>query len=1005
MTGEGKSRTKVVFPGYTVKERLAEPSRAVLLRARQDALARDVLIKLVPAASPEKVGAVRAEVRLRLALAHDAVAAPIDEGAAGGYRFFVFELPEGDAIESLRASPAPVVLAAARRLFRFLEHAHRSGIFIGSLDPRDVRVTAAGDIRIVNLEHAAAAPQDAGKVPGVVQAPEIRAGKGGPSARGDLYLAGALLHAGIAGGAARAGRAVRRAPNLPAALRAALQRVLADDPAARPESAAAVLAGLESEGAGRDTARWREVLTAPGLAAIAAVAVGAGIAAFWLSLARLHDDAAPGAAGEPPARAEKGGGDAPERPDVSGGVPPDLVRPAEVDAAARAFAKALADDELAREHWQERIAAWEEFVAEHAGTEWAARADARAKELRRDAETDAEKRLGDLVAAAGGHTALLVTRLEEFAEHRRNKGTRAAATARERTGALRTQHLARINGIAARAEELARGGDFAAARDQLGGADEHLLPEGVKVLDAARAAIREVEARWKGEGERWQALEDAARAACEARDFAGAAQRLAAAGGDWVRGDAAAAHAALVRACTYAAQASGAVNAAVRDLHERGADRMFTYRVRGEAGEVHGRIVAVADDGARIEIKRKSRTDRVAIDPLALDLDTLCGWVREHAPGVHAEAALAYQFALLGLSSEAAAAASLAGAQAPPELGAFLDAERERHAARAIETLSGRGAALLAEGRCREALDLYAESVPRLAGSAAMRAARERLRDAYVRAYAGARLGEGAATAFRGKAALDDQGWLTVEYTFTDDVQLQDWRPAGGRGTVATAALGSSMEVRGRVGLHGGERIFAGGVRVEGEAEPLADAPNVGVVVGGPADAYEVLFGLGFEQQEPVADSVLPGPLNLVLVRPRGAEQWHLAFRGYDERIKMQKGRVAYFAAACAEMLELTLQRSTLFRKPAKALADELPAIAGREAPGGVIITTGQSPVVFHRLRIRGLLRREWLQETWARDAAAAFEALAGGAGGAAPPAGSGSAASPGAPGRPEAVR
>jgi len=1003
VTTEDKARAKLVFPGYTVKQRLAESPRGVLLLARQDALARDVLIKLVPAASPEKVEAVRAEVRLRLALAHDAVAAPIDEGAAGAYRFFVFELPEGEPLQSLRKRAAPVVLAAAQRLFRFFEDAHRGGIFIGALSPRDVRVTAAGDIRIVNLEHAAVSPREAGGARDVLLAPEIRAGKGGPSARGDLYLAAALLHAGLAGGEARAGRAVRRRSNLPAVLRAALQQALADDPSVRPESAAAVLAGLQSDGAGGEVARWREILTAPGAAAVAAAAVGAGIAAFWLSLARLHEEAAPGPPAEPPGTVAEERGGVPEEPAVSEGGAPDKVRSSGEAAAARAFARVLDDDAGARKDWQARIAAWEEFIAEHRGTEWAARAAARVKEIRLEAEAAAEKRLGDLTEAAGRHTALLVMRLEEFAAQRRNQGTKAAEMARERAAALRAQHLARIKGIAARGEELARAGDFAAARELLGGVDEELLPESAQALEAARAAVRAIEAAWHDEGGRWRELEAAARAACAARDFAGAAERLAAAGGAWTRGDAAAAHGALLRACARAAQAKDAVLAAARKLREGGTERLFTYRAQGQTVEVRGRIAAVAGDGARIEIKRPERKDRVAIDPLRLDLDTLCDWIAENAPGLAAEEALAYQYALLGMWREADAAAARAGARAPAELGVFLAAERERQAALAIEALADRGAALAAEGRFQEALDRYAEVLPPLAGSAALRAARERLRDAYTRAFVGARWAEGVATAFRAKAAMDGEDRLTLEYAFSDEAQLRDWRPAGAGGAVVAGPLGG-MEVRGRVGLHGGARLFTGGVRVEGEAEPLADTPNVGIVIGGPADAYEVFYGLGFEFKEPVIDSVLPGTLNLVLVRPRGAGQWHLAFRGYDERIKMQKGRVAYFAAACAETLELTLLRATLFRKPAKALADELADRGARGAPGAVIFATGQSPVRFHRLRIRGQLRREWLQEFWAGAAAAAFDAMLEPAGEAAAPAG-GAAATPQAAERPEADR
>ena len=57
-----------VLPGYTVKERLGRTGYGLLLRARQNALNRDVLIKLVPASASEIVEAVRAEAKLRVEL-------------------------------------------------------------------------------------------------------------------------------------------------------------------------------------------------------------------------------------------------------------------------------------------------------------------------------------------------------------------------------------------------------------------------------------------------------------------------------------------------------------------------------------------------------------------------------------------------------------------------------------------------------------------------------------------------------------------------------------------------------------------------------------------------------------------------------------------------------------------------------------------------------------------------------------------------------------------------
>ncbi len=975
MTQEGKGQGKLVFPGYTVKERLAGSPRAVLIRARQNALERDVLIKLVPAAAADKVEAVRAEVKLRLALHHDAVAAPIDEGSVGAHRFFVFELPEGQGLESLRAATAATVLGVARRLFRFLEHAHRAGLFLSALGTRDVRVTSAGEIRIVNLEHAVTAAHAGGHAEGVLRAPEAEGKHAAPSVRADLYVAGALLRAGLFGVSARA---VGRASNVPAALRTVLRSVLAQDPGARPASSAEVLAALE-DGPGAMRQSVREVLGVPGMAVLALLAVGAGIAAFWLSLAGLRD--------HPPAPAPRADLPGPADPAVPPAEKPVAATdPAEAQAAA-AFSKGLAEDETSRDDWHARVAGWEAFTAAHAGTEWAKRANARIAEIRAAAEKDAEKRLAELIAAAGEDVAALAGRLDAFADVARNKGTKAADTALERVRVLRESCAARVKAVVARAEELARAGDFETARAQLADALKGATPEGAPQLEAARTALAAAEKRWTEETERWRAMESAARSACDARRFRDAARALAGEGGAWARPEIAAAHARWTWGCASAARAFDAVMDAVRGFASEKTDRVFKYRQDGALTEVEGRVIAVSADGARVEIKRKNRTEKVAVDPLALDIDMLCAVVKEKAPDASAEEAVASMFALAGFSAEADAAAARAGDGASAHLKDLLDAEREVHAARAVEAVVARGAALAGEGRGKDVLDLLAKALPPVARSAAVRTARPKIREMHARAFADVRRADGAGTTFRGNVSVDAQGTVAIEYTFADDAQRGDWLPLDGKGTVAAPPQGKGMDIGGSVGLLGGEPIFAGGVRVEGDAEPCSATPNVGIVLGGGADAYEVLFGLGFEQLEPVADSALHGPLNLVLLKLRGETEWRLAFKNYDEKAKVQKGRLASFAIGHTDALELTFQRRVLFRKPLKALAGDIPAMAELQAPGSIVLQAGPSTVRFYRLRVSGALRAGWLDARWAAEAARAFEAMLGPEDAPAPPA------------------
>ncbi|MGE3521189.1 MAG: protein kinase, partial [Vicinamibacterales bacterium] len=269
---------------YQIQSVLGAGSMGEVYRAHDARLARDVAIKVLPAASSDADASRRfeQEARAAAALRHPNILAVYDVGTERGFRYIVSELVEGETLRAqldrrrLRASEA---LEYARQIARGLEAAHGGGVAHRDLKPENLLVS---DGRITILDFGLAklvgaptplAPADAATSSTTLTSPGMVLGtvgymspeqvRGLPADhRSDIFSFGAILYEMLSGQRAFRGETaadtmtaiLKDEPppfppslNIPPGLARVVQRCLEKSSAARFQSAgdlAFVLDGL-----------------------------------------------------------------------------------------------------------------------------------------------------------------------------------------------------------------------------------------------------------------------------------------------------------------------------------------------------------------------------------------------------------------------------------------------------------------------------------------------------------------------------------------------------------------------------------------------------------------------------------------------------------------------------------------------------------------------------------------------------------------------------------------
>ncbi len=291
---------------YAIVERLGVGAYGAVFRARDEALDRDVAIKVLrDAVEPgsETLARFEREGRACGRLSHPGIVRIHSVGVHEGQPYIAMELVRGRALDDVIAREGRLKPERAARLFSdvadALAHAHDHGVLHRDVKPANIILDADGRARLTDFglardetvrEELTATGETLGS-PAYMSPEQCVAGPVGPAS--DIHSVGASLYEALTGrlpfegaSAMAAMMAVigdqpdpvrAHAPDVPAAIEEVTLRCLAKDPGERFASASALAAAL------RDAARpTRRVDSAPGLfaatAAIVAVLLLVGLA-------------------------------------------------------------------------------------------------------------------------------------------------------------------------------------------------------------------------------------------------------------------------------------------------------------------------------------------------------------------------------------------------------------------------------------------------------------------------------------------------------------------------------------------------------------------------------------------------------------------------------------------------------------------------------------------------------------------------------------------------------
>jgi len=193
------------FGPFEVRGEVGRGSGGVVYVAFDAALDRTAAVKLYTSAPKDAtaaIGRLRRDAQAAGALGHPNIAAVLGVGDREGQPWVATEFVPGVSLAQVLRSHAPMpierVLDVWRQLCEGLAHAHREGIFHLDLKPADVRLTPAGEVKVVDfgswhlkaLEHHGPSPAEEGLH---YRAPEILAGRR-PDRRADVFSVGAIVY-------------------------------------------------------------------------------------------------------------------------------------------------------------------------------------------------------------------------------------------------------------------------------------------------------------------------------------------------------------------------------------------------------------------------------------------------------------------------------------------------------------------------------------------------------------------------------------------------------------------------------------------------------------------------------------------------------------------------------------------------------------------------------------------------------------------------------------------
>ena len=142
---------------YVIEGPLGAGGMGEVYRGRDTRLGRVVALKVLPArfaSSPVRLARLEREARLLAAVNHPHIATLYGFEESGGTPALVMELVEGATLSArLEQGPLPLEqgLELARQIAEALEAAHEKGILHRDLKPSNVRLTAGGQVKLLDF--------------------------------------------------------------------------------------------------------------------------------------------------------------------------------------------------------------------------------------------------------------------------------------------------------------------------------------------------------------------------------------------------------------------------------------------------------------------------------------------------------------------------------------------------------------------------------------------------------------------------------------------------------------------------------------------------------------------------------------------------------------------------------------------------------------------------------------------------------------------------------------
>lgn len=425
------------LPGYELQHRLGRGAMGDVYLAVQKSLDREVALKVLSKRHEQDAAFVRsfqAEARSAAALNHPNIVTVHDVGEHGGVHYLTMEYMDRGSLEVRVARegalPWPIVLSVLKDAASGLVYAESRGLVHRDIKPANLMQNHTGVTKIADLGLATGiSEEDTGEggrkilgTPHFISPEQIRGEKA--DARSDLYSLGSTAYRLLTGETPYQGTSTREilraklredptplarlAPDAPAVLVEAVERLMRREPAERYPSASALLRELERVESGGAAAPSG---TAPAGGLRRLLLPGAGIAAALVVALVMFggEDEPTGGAGAGARAVPESGPD--EDPfaiaDVTGQDPAPEDGPADDDVQEQLF-ETSAENALLRLDQRdlapaERRDALRELAAEFLGTSAATRATEEAEridtELRESAAAESARQsaVGDLL--------------------------------------------------------------------------------------------------------------------------------------------------------------------------------------------------------------------------------------------------------------------------------------------------------------------------------------------------------------------------------------------------------------------------------------------------------------------------------------------------------------------------------------------------------------------------------------------------------------------------------